>query len=139
MAGFGVAAGLGVGQRLRPVGRRGRAPRAHPPDVIQEVDALDQLHREEPLVLLREELVERDEVPVGDVRERSKLVLEPVERVGLGAPQCLHRDHAPALAVVRAIDDPEASGAQTTFDREPLGSPEVVRRFADHMISALSM
>ena len=113
--------------------------RAQATDVIQEVDALDELHREEPLVFFREELVKRDEIRVRDVRERTKLVLETVERVGLGAPQSLYGDEDAALAVIRAIDDPEATRAQTTFDREPIGSPEIVRAPGDHMSSGRSM
>ena len=47
-------------------------------DPPPEIDALHELHGEEPAVFVRDELVEGDEVRVRDVGERAELVLEPV-------------------------------------------------------------
>jgi hypothetical protein len=79
--------------------------------VLEKIDAVDELHREEPLLGLREQLVQGHKIGMGDVGERPELLLEPVQRVRLGAPQGLQRDDARALAVVRAIHNPEPAGA----------------------------
>ena len=53
------------------------------PHVGEEVDALDELHREEPLLALADELAEGDEVGVVQVLERAELVLEAEQGLAL--------------------------------------------------------
>jgi hypothetical protein len=52
-------------------------------DIFAEAHALDVLHGDEPLVVVGHELVEGDEVVVGDAGGRAELVLEAVEAAGL--------------------------------------------------------
>ena len=53
------------------------------PHVVEKMDAADELHREEPLPVLFEELAQAGQVRVLDVRERAELVLEAEDGVGL--------------------------------------------------------
>jgi hypothetical protein len=89
-----------------------------PPRVAGERDAVDQLHREEPLVAFRQQLVQRDEVPVRDVGERSEFLLEAVEGGGVDVAQRLQRDRLIPLAIERFVDDAEAAGAEAAADLE---------------------
>jgi hypothetical protein len=71
----------GSGRRL-PADRIG-AERAH---VLEEVDAADELHREEPLPVVLEELLEADHVRVLEPLERAELVLQKVFHSATGVP-----------------------------------------------------
>jgi hypothetical protein len=51
-------------------------------DIGREVGALDEIHREEPVAMLLEQLVQGDEVRVLQVVERAKLALQPRDRLG---------------------------------------------------------
>ena len=109
--------GVGRGREVAP-GEAARWRRAA--DVVQEADALDALHGEEPLLAVREQLVQRDEVGVRDVGQGAELVLEAIERaVGVG-PQHLQRDPRVALAVERFVDDAEGARTQPPLDHEPV-------------------
>jgi len=82
--------------------------------VFEEAVAFDVLHREEPLVGARDELVEGDQVGMHDVGERSELLLEAVQRHGVDARQGLERHARIPLAVVGLIDDTHAAGPDLT-------------------------
>jgi hypothetical protein len=108
----------------------------HVPD---EVDAVDVLHREEPPLAPREELVELDEVRVHDVGERAELALEAIERVRVGAQQRLERHARVALGVEHLPDDAERPLAEATPEEEPRRSIVDVREIvAWHARSSLS-
>ena len=104
----------------------------------EEVAPIDELHREEPLPLVFEQLAEAHEIHVLDVLERAELVLEAQERVGVELAQHLQGDAAPLLAVVGLVDDPRPPGAELAQDEEPLGAAEVLaleggaRRYRGH-------
>src|SRR6185369_6927485 len=90
--------------------------------VAEEVDALDHLHREEPPVVDRDELVEGDQVRVRDVRHRAELALEAVERRGVERGEGLERHSLPALVVVDLIDDAKPALPKAALDLEPARS-----------------
>jgi hypothetical protein len=46
------------------------------PEIFQQVDAIHQVHSEEPARALRKQLVQTDQVGMHDVRERAKFRLE---------------------------------------------------------------
>src|SRR6266496_1073184 len=69
----GTAEGREAARGLSLVGIGG------PADVPEEVHAVDELHREEPLILVRRQLIEGHEGGVGDVGERPELLLETDE------------------------------------------------------------
>ena len=92
--------------------------------VLEEVDAVDQLHREEPLILVREKLVQPDEVRVGDVGEGPELALQPEERLDVAVAESLEGHHLVALPVERLIDDAETSSAEAPLDLKALGPAE---------------
>jgi hypothetical protein len=96
-----VGGGLGGGGR-RAVGS----------DVVAEAHALDVLHGDEPLVVVGHELVEGDEVVVGDAGGRTELVLEAVEAAGLERAERLEGDAAAAFAVEGGVDDAHAAGPE---------------------------
>src|SRR5262249_36505083 len=58
---------------------RRRGTLIQPPNVVEEVGALDQLHREKPLAAVRQQLIKRHEVGMNDVRKGAELPLQSVE------------------------------------------------------------
>jgi hypothetical protein len=99
--------------RRRVVGEP--APAVH---VREQVFALDVLHREEPLVADREQLVQSDQILVCDIRDRAELVLEAVDAGRIDAEQHLERDLVAELLVVREVHGAHAAGAQLALDDE---------------------
>jgi len=120
---LGVVGDVGQRARRRRGGRpaRGRDLGGGDPasDMAEEIDALDELHREIPLLPLDRELVEGDQVGMGDPGERTELVLEAVERPRAQPAERLERHLLIASEVARAIDDAEAPGAQAAVEAVP--------------------
>ncbi len=85
-------------------------------DIFEEIDAFDELHREEPVVSVRDELVEVDQVRVADVEEGAEFLLEAVERRGAGPLYGLECHLGSALAVVGTVDDPHPAPAEHPGD-----------------------
>jgi hypothetical protein len=96
----------------------GRCPRPH---VLEEVAALDELHREEPALVVADQLAEGDQVRVGQALQHAELALEAGQRVRVGVGQRLQRDPLTALAIERLVHLAHATGAQAPLDLEPLG------------------
>ena len=69
-------------------------------DVLDEAHTIHQLHREETLFLLDEELVETGKVRMGHVGEAAKLPLQPIQIGATGAQEGLEGDDLVADAVV---------------------------------------
>src|SRR5439155_17229960 len=86
--------------------------------VPEEIDPVDQLHREEPLLLVRRQLVEGDEVRVGNIGQRAKLLLELYEGLRGDVAQDLEGDGDVPLPVDRRIHDTVATSAETPLDDE---------------------
>jgi hypothetical protein len=91
---------------------------------LNEVDAFDHLHGEEPEVAFRDKLVERDKVRVRHVGQGAKLFLEPVDGRSVRAQQGLQSDYLVPLAVVDFIHDSHPARADPAADRESLGAEE---------------
>ena len=53
-------------------------------DVGDEVRPVNQLHGDEPWLLIGDELVQGDEIGMREVGERAKLALQPEEAAGVG-------------------------------------------------------
>ena len=108
--------------RVRRCGHAGRLRRSPGPrsaagslNVPEEVRSSNELHREEDAVRLgHDELVQTDEVPVMDVGERPKFLLEHVERGGRGVQQRLERDDLVAVAIPCFVH-----GAHAALTEEP--------------------
>ncbi len=111
----------GLSGLLREAVQSLRVRPAHP---LDEVDTLDELHREEPLIRGGDELVEHDQVRVRHVGERAKLLLHPVHRAGVHPRQHLERDVRPAFPVVGAIDDTHPAPTELTLELEALTKGE---------------
>ena len=111
---------LGVPDARVRAGRRGERRRVRvdlpPPDVLEELDPLDELHREEPVVVVGDQLVEAHEVLVDDVGERAKLALEAVERARVEPGERLQRDARLTLAISRLVDDAARPCAEPPHD-----------------------
>ncbi len=91
-------------------------------DVLQEVGAVDELHREkDAIVVADDELVEPNEVAVMDVRERPELLLEEIESGGARVEEGLERDVLLALTIERLVHDPHAALADAAQDLVPGG------------------
>ena len=88
---------------------------------LEEVDAVDQLHREEPLVARRDQLMQRHQVRVHEVGQQAKLVLESIQRARFDPGQRLERDLHVALPVERLVDHAHAAGADLALDQEAPG------------------
>ena len=116
----GVHCGL-VSASCRAMSRSGAktaSPRLRA-EIYGQVHADDDLHREEAGALLREELVEVDEVRVADVREGTKLLLQVVEVVRRQTIERLERDVRPEVGVIGAVDDAHAAVAEPGGDAKP--------------------
>ena len=107
------------------VQRTGRLGR--PSHVLHEIDALHELHREEAVRALDDQLVERHQVAMGDIGEAAELPLEVIDVGRPGAPQRLQGDDLIASAIVHLVDDAHAAGAEGPQDRESFRSAELVR------------
>jgi hypothetical protein len=92
--------------------------------MLEERPALDELHREEPAVLGRHELVQDDQVGVHEIGESPELALEAIEGFPARLPQHLEGDPRFALPVVGGIHDAETSGAEARLHREAIGARE---------------
>ena len=80
--------------------------------VGDKITALHKLHREKPLVRFGQELIERDQVAVGQSAQRAKFLFEPVDIIRTRPAQHLEGDERVELAVERLIDRPKAAGPQ---------------------------
>jgi hypothetical protein len=112
--------------------RRSRALRSHraavarrSADEIHERDAAHQLHREEAIRIVHDELVQRDEIRMGDVRQAAKLALEPEDVLGARPQHRLQRDDLVAPAILHFVDDTHAAGAERAEDGESIGAAKV--------------
>ncbi len=91
--------------------------------VGQEVGPVDQLHREkDPVVVGDHELVQLDEVPMVNVGERSKLLLEEIESARARVEKGLQGDVLLPFAVERLVDDAHAAAADAAEDLVTRGS-----------------
>jgi hypothetical protein len=94
-------------------------PAAPGADVAEKIHAIDQLHREEPLVALGDELIQRDQVVVHQRRERTKLVLESEQGVWIGRRQHFQRDMRAGRMLNRLVHHPHAARTQLADDGVP--------------------
>ena len=81
-----------------------------------EGEAVDELHRQVDLVLVRADVVDRDDVGVRELGHRLGLALEASAGVGVGRQQELERDLAIELRVVRGVDHPHPALADEVED-----------------------
>lgn len=95
-------------------------------DIAEEANTIDTLHREEPEALFRQQLVERDQVRVGEVRQGAEFPLKTIEVGRVRRAQHLERHHGATLPIVGLVDDAEAARAEPPEDPEPIVSGELV-------------
>ena len=94
-------------------------------DIVDEVDATDQLHREQPSPSVGNELVEDHEVVVDHAGECSELLFEAIQGGRVVDPvQRFQGDDRVTVLVVHLIDHAKAAGAQTAPDTEPVSPRE---------------
>src|SRR5690606_36534007 len=113
------------GQLNEPVAQP-RAREAGPADrrrwlLLEERRPTHPLHGEEPEVAVAEQLVQDDEVLVGDVCDPPELLLEPSEGEPRGPVQDLERELLPPVAVEHRVHDSARTLAQELERDEPLG------------------
>jgi hypothetical protein len=117
----GEAAAGGPGEHVE-LGRVVLGVRAGQGEAVTQVagqrDAVDQLHGEEPVAVVLEQLVQADEVRVAEVGEGPELFLEAVQLVGGVLVRALDRDRVAALAVEGGEHGPERAGAEGRLDLE---------------------
>ncbi len=105
------------GEAGRRVGVLDEAFRVGAPRVEDEVLAIHQLHREkDALGLGGDELVEVDEIAVGDVGEGAEFLLEAIKGRGAEVKERLEGDLLAPLAVERLVDDAHAAFAEAPGD-----------------------
>lgn len=113
-----------VGIRFRVVSARRRSPiRRHDercgPNVLEEVDSLDQVHREKPAVVLAHELPQRDEVRMLHLLHHAELALEAKQVLGVRVAQGFHGEaRAATLAIDRLVHDAHAALTDPSDDLE---------------------
>ncbi len=81
-------------------------------DILQKVHPFEQLHGEKPALTVKNQLVKRDKVRVGDAQERAKFTLEAQDCGGTGTVHHFQGDRTAALAIVSAIDSAHAAAAE---------------------------
>ena len=95
--------------------------RDHPgPRIGEEVDPLDQLHRDEPVASVRDQLIQAHQVGMGDVRQCSEFILEAIEFGRAGGPHRLQGHDPIPTAIVGPIDNSHPAMAQFPEDRVAL-------------------
>ena len=92
--------------------------------MIEEGDAVDQLHREEPVAAGVVQLAEAHQVAVIEIGAGAELGLQAVQRVGLDRAQGLERHHQIALAIVGLVDHAHAALADQAPHLEPVVAVE---------------
>jgi hypothetical protein len=89
------------------------------PDVLQEIDASNQFHREEPQLILTEQLVELDQIGMADINECAEFALESIQEGRIRPSQNLQGDQLLLVAVVALVDLAEATFAEPAAHLEP--------------------
>ncbi len=93
--------------------------------VLDERRAVDdELHREEPMLTIGQQLIQSDQVFVRDVGQRAELALEAVEVRPFGLAEYLEGDTGRTFAVEGFVDDTEPAFAETPNQLEALGAGE---------------
>src|SRR5687768_6520157 len=85
---------------------------------------MDQLHGKEPVQAVGEQLVESDQIRVGDIGKSPELPLEAVQVRPLRMTQELQSDADRAFAIEGFVHDPEATLPQLANQLEPVGAGE---------------
>ena len=104
MGGLGAGERVGEGVDAAEAGEAGAT--ADPGEGSSEPSCLYELHGEEALRPLGEELSQRYQVRVVDPLQRAELPLQTEERVGVRVADRLQRDPLVAVPVERLVDDP---------------------------------
>jgi hypothetical protein len=108
--------------------RQRRSGGAHP---LDEAAAAYQLHGEEPLVAIGQQLVQRHQVAMAQIGERSKLPLEEIERVGIEPLEGLEGQGELPLTIEGLIDDTKPALADAAGNGKPR-SPVEFTTFVAH-------
>ena len=95
-----------------------------------ERDALDEVHREEPLDFVAEELVQRHQVGVDDSRGSAKLALQLADGPRRQATEDLDGDLRMPRPIERGKDLPHAAGSEPASDLEPAGERDACTNLA---------
>ena len=93
--------------------------------VGHEVESLDQLHREEALLVLDEQVVQLNQIVVARVGEGSELALEGQQRVRVDVLDRLQCDPMSPDEVFGFIHDAESTRADAPQYAESIGDGEV--------------
>src|SRR5262249_4243322 len=124
-----------VSDLRRPLDRLTRCDRSTL-DLVAERLSVEELHDRERAAVFAAEIVDRENVRVGERRDRARLALEAVERVGVGGDtlgEDLDRDVALQLRVSGAPDFAHAARAER---REDLVGAETGARGQTHRLKA---
>src|SRR5262249_49027451 len=82
----------------------------------QEIGALNQLHREETVLFVRDQLVQRHEVGVWPPDKSTKLLFEPIQGRRVDPVHGLQSDDSLAPAIPGPVHDPHTALAQLLQD-----------------------
>ncbi len=115
--------GCSIGRPGVVAARRLRHRATH---VLEKVDAIEQLHGEEPAPSVLEEVIEPDQVRVAQIRERPELALEAHERLGRQRADGLDRHALRQRQVDRFVNDAHAPFTEPPHDLEAAGPAEVL-------------
>ena len=96
------------------------------PDVVDEGDALHELHREEASGVFDKQLVEADDVWMRHSGEASKLLLQPIDAGWCGTTKGLERHHLVPRLIMNLVDHAHPAGAESSNHREAVGACKVV-------------
>ena len=104
------------------------------PDILEEVNAPEQVHREEPLRAVGLQAMQADQVRVADIGGRAELALEAVEPGPVNIRQQLERDAIAPHEVHRLEDDPHAAAPQLA-DQPVVAQPAGRQRLVVHRLA----
>jgi len=99
------------------------------PDEVEEVDVVDELHREEPDIALHVQLMQRDQVGMNQIGEGAEFLLEAIEGIRCQPAQDLDRYMCVENPIVSLEDRTKASLADLAKELIPIGLDE--RRSAE--------
>ena len=92
---------------------------------FQKTHALNEFHGDEPLIVHRQEFIERSDVGMTETRERPELVFEGENTARVHCGQCLEGNPGTICAVHRLVDNPHAPAAHAAQNPKPIRRAKV--------------
>ena len=110
----------GVGQPLRCRRQQFLPALRRPADMGDKVRPVHKLHREEPLLRQRQQLIQGNQIGMSNLRQTTKLILEVIQAFRIDIRQHLKRYDLVPLAVERGMNEAHSPGTEQPDQKKPL-------------------